>query len=80
MTDPVPDPLAADGTLRTEPAAPEATAAEAPVEAVALLQCTSVALAKAKELSGFLDTKLAEDAKRRDKGGLLAELSAENDR
>lgn len=51
-----------------------------PVEAVALLQCTSVALAKAKELSGFLDTKLAEDAKRRDKGGLLAELSAENDR
>ncbi|KAK0738426.1 ribosomal protein S5 domain 2-type protein [Schizothecium vesticola] len=51
-----------------------------PVEAVALLQCTSVALAKAKELSGLLDTKLAEDAKRRDKGGLLAELSAENDR
>ncbi|KAK4190092.1 ribosomal protein S5 domain 2-type protein [Podospora australis] len=51
-----------------------------PVEAVALLQCTNVALSRAKDFSAFLDRKLAEDAKRRDKGGLLAELSAENDR
>lgn len=51
-----------------------------PVEAVALLQCTSVALTKVKEFSTFLDGKLAEDAKRRDKGGFMAELRAENDR
>lgn len=50
------------------------------VEAVALLQCTNTALTKVKELSTLLDDKLAEDAKRRDKGGLIAELSAENDR
>ena len=50
------------------------------VEAVALLQCTGIALTKAKEFSVFLDDKLAQDAKRRDKGGLLAELSAENER
>ncbi|KAK4115339.1 ribosomal protein S5 domain 2-like protein [Canariomyces notabilis] len=51
-----------------------------PVEAVALLQCTSVALTKAKEFSALVDRKLAEDLKRRDKGGLMAELKAENDR
>lgn len=51
-----------------------------PVEAVSLLQCTNVALVKAKDMSSKLDRWLAEDARRRDKGGLLAELSAENDR
>jgi exosome complex component RRP45 len=51
-----------------------------PVEAVSLVQCTSVALQKVKELSTFLDEKLADDSKRRDKGGLMAELSAENAR
>ncbi|RYP79147.1 hypothetical protein DL771_000125 [Monosporascus sp. 5C6A] len=51
-----------------------------PVEAVMLVQCASAALTKVKELSAFLDEKLAEDSKRRDKGGLMAELSAENDR
>ncbi|KAK4231538.1 ribosomal protein S5 domain 2-type protein [Podospora fimiseda] len=51
-----------------------------PVEAVALLQCSAVSLTKVKEFSTYLDEKLAEDAKRRNKGGLLAELSAENDR
>ncbi|GAB1320435.1 3'-5'-exoribonuclease [Madurella fahalii] len=51
-----------------------------PVEAVALLQCTSVALTKAKEFSALVDRKLSEDFKRRDKGGLMAELKAENDR
>ncbi|KAH6849790.1 ribosomal protein S5 domain 2-type protein [Chaetomium sp. MPI-CAGE-AT-0009] len=40
-----------------------------PVDAVALLQCTSVALSKVKEFSDLLDTRLAEDLKRRDKGG-----------
>ncbi|KAK3995976.1 hypothetical protein QBC44DRAFT_318879 [Cladorrhinum sp. PSN332] len=51
-----------------------------PVEAVALLQCSGVALTKVKEFSTYLDEKLAEDSKKRNKGGLLAELSAENDR
>lgn len=51
-----------------------------PVDAVALLQCGTVALTKAKEFSTLVDQKLAEDVKSRDKGGLLAELSAENER
>ncbi|KAL2164403.1 hypothetical protein VTH06DRAFT_3619 [Thermothelomyces fergusii] len=52
----------------------------APVDAVALLQCTNVALTKVKEFSDLLDRKLAEDLKKRDKGGFMAELRAENDR
>jgi len=51
-----------------------------PVEAVTLLQCSSIALVKVKAISAMLDGKLAEDAKGRDKGGLIAELSAENER
>lgn len=51
-----------------------------PVEAVALLQCGAVAMEKVKWFSEYLDGKLAEDAKRRDKGGLMAQLSAENER
>lgn len=51
-----------------------------PTEAVSLLQCTNVALTKAKEFSTLVDQKLAEDVARRDKGGLMAELSAENER
>lgn len=51
-----------------------------PVEAVSLLQCTSVALTKAKDFSTMLDEKLAEDVKKRDKGGLMAELRADNER
>lgn len=52
----------------------------APVEAVLLLQCGNLALAKVREFSDLLDAKLAEDAKRKDKGGLIAQLSAENER
>jgi exosome complex component RRP45 len=51
-----------------------------PVEALSVIQCANAALQKVKELSTVLDQRLAEDAKRRDKGGLLAELSAENER
>ncbi|OTB06892.1 hypothetical protein M426DRAFT_54688 [Hypoxylon sp. CI-4A] len=51
-----------------------------PVEAATLLQCTSVALNKVKEFSTLLDQKLAQDSQGRNKGGLLAELSAENAR
>jgi exosome complex component RRP45 len=51
-----------------------------PVDAVAFLGCVQVALVKVKEISAFVSRRLEEDAKKRDKGGLLAELSAENDR
>ncbi|KAH8909795.1 hypothetical protein BR93DRAFT_419749 [Coniochaeta sp. PMI_546] len=51
-----------------------------PVEAVALIQCTQLALTAVKSFTEFLDKKLDDDFKRRNKGGLLAELSAENDR
>ncbi|KAL6697588.1 ribosomal protein S5 domain 2-type protein [Trichoderma pleuroticola] len=51
-----------------------------PIEATLIIQCAQMALAKAKEFTDLVDRKLAEDAKRRDKGGLMAELSAENER
>ena len=50
------------------------------VDAPLFIRCAQQALDKAKELTEMLDRKLAEDAKKRDKGGLMAELSAENDR
>ncbi|KAG6012828.1 hypothetical protein E4U54_007281 [Claviceps lovelessii] len=52
----------------------------ADVDAPVFVQCAQMALAKAKEFTDLVDRKLLEDAKRRDKGGLLAELKAENDR
>lgn len=51
-----------------------------PLDAPVFLQCCLLALNKAKEFTNVVDEKLAEDAKRRDKGGLMAELTAENDR
>ena len=50
------------------------------VDAVVLLRCSALAVVKVKEISNMLDSKLAEDVKRRDKGGLMAELRAENER
>lgn len=52
----------------------------AAVDAPLFIKCAQIALNKTKEFSDMLDRKLTEDAKRRDKGGLLAELSAENER
>ncbi|EON64423.1 hypothetical protein W97_03654 [Coniosporium apollinis CBS 100218] len=51
-----------------------------PIDALALLNCTNVALAKVQMLDKVIQQRLEEDAKRRDKGGLMAELSAENAR
>lgn len=52
-----------------------------PVDAVVLLNCVQVALGKVKEISAFVAKKLEEDARRRDKGGVIASLlSSENDR
>lgn len=50
------------------------------VDAPLLVQCAQTALHKAKELSDLMDARLADDAKRRDKGGFMAELRAENER
>ncbi|QPH12330.1 hypothetical protein C2857_004465 [Epichloe festucae Fl1] len=52
----------------------------ADVDAPVFVQCAQTALAKAKEMTDLVDRKLVEDGKRRDKGGLLAELKADNDR
>ena len=52
----------------------------AEVDAVTLLRCVGVAVGKAKELIGVIDRALEKDALSRDVGGLIAELSAENDR
>lgn len=50
------------------------------VDAPIFIQCLQAALAKAKQFSDLVDRVLAEDARRRNKGGLMAELTAENDR
>jgi exosome complex component RRP45 len=52
----------------------------ATVEPLALLNCTTVALQKVKEMTKYIQQRLDEDAKKRDAGGLMAELSAENAR
>ena len=52
----------------------------APVDALSMLTCTNAALEKVKEFDKFVKEKLAEDETRRDVGGLMAELSAENER
>lgn len=50
------------------------------LEPLAMLNCTTIALEKVKGLHKFVMDKIAADEKRRDAGGLMAELSAENDR
>lgn len=50
------------------------------IDALSLLQCINAALAKGKEINGIVTKKLAEDATKRDVGGLIAELRAENER
>ncbi|KAF2678208.1 hypothetical protein K458DRAFT_349074 [Lentithecium fluviatile CBS 122367] len=52
----------------------------ATVDPLALLNCTNIALQNVKTISSYIQSRLEEDAKRRDAGGLMAELSAENPR
>lgn len=52
----------------------------APVDGLSLLNCTNQALEKTKWLDKFVKGKLEEDEKKRDKGGLMAELRADNER
>ncbi|KAK4624664.1 Exosome complex component rrp45 [Fulvia fulva] len=51
-----------------------------PVDGLSILTCTNMAVEKAKMLDKLVKAQLEEDEKERDKGGLMAELSAENDR
>jgi exosome complex component RRP45 len=50
------------------------------IDALVLLKWINTALVKGKEINSMINTKLSEDATRRDIGGLIAELRAENDR
>ena len=51
------------------------------VDALALLRCINLAVGKVKELGKVIDKVLEEDAKKRDKGGIMSrELRAENER
>lgn len=50
------------------------------VDAVAMLGWIKIADEKVKVLSKMIQEKLAEDERKRDVGGLIAELSAENER
>ena len=50
------------------------------VDALTLLSCTTVAHLRAKEMAKWLSSKLKEDETRRDVGGLIAELRADNER
>jgi len=51
-----------------------------PVDALILLSCSNLALTHVVRMSKVMEEKLVEDAKKRDKGGIRAELSAENER
>lgn len=50
------------------------------VDAMAILKCTSIALQKTRDINAYIKQKLNEDTTKRDVGGLIAELRAENER
>jgi len=52
----------------------------APVDGLSVIGCTSKALEKVKVLDALVKARLEEDERKRDAGGLMAELSAENER
>lgn len=52
----------------------------APVDGFNIINWTNKALPHVQQLSDLIKQRLEEDAKERDGGGLMAELSAENDR
>jgi exosome complex component RRP45 len=51
-----------------------------PVDALSMLTCTNMALERVKAFDKLVKEMLAEDERKRDAGGLMAELSAENER
>lgn len=52
----------------------------APVDGLSMLTATNAALERAKVFDRLVRDRLAEDEKARDRGGVMAELSAENER
>ncbi|KHO00705.1 3' exoribonuclease [Metarhizium album ARSEF 1941] len=52
----------------------------ADVDAPIFVRCARLALERVEAFTDLVDRRLAEDGKRRDKGGLMAELKADNDR
>ena len=50
------------------------------VDALTLLSCINIASLKAKEMADIISMKLKADESRRDVGGFIAELRAENER
>lgn len=51
-----------------------------PVDGMNVMSCMNTALEKVKMLDQFVKAKLDEDEKRRDAGGVMAELRADNAR
>ena len=51
-----------------------------PVDALSLLNCTSIGLTRVKEITEVISKRLEEDMTSQELGGLIAELSAENER
>ena len=51
-----------------------------PSEALTLLRCVEVAVGKVKDIGRVVEEALERDRRRRDEGGLMKELSAENER
>ena len=52
----------------------------APVDGLSMLTCINAAWERAKGFDELVKKRLAEDERRRDVGGLMAELRAENER
>lgn len=52
----------------------------ASVDVLTLLKCADVASVKVQEITGLISARLGEDSQSRNVGGLMIELSAENDR
>ena len=50
------------------------------IDAIVMLRCVELAVKKVKELVALVDRAIEQDTKARDQGGLMAELSAENER
>lgn len=57
-----------------------AKAGGVPVDPLVVMDCVGKALPHVKRMTNYIQGKLEEDQRRRDKGGLMAELSAENER
>lgn len=51
-----------------------------PIDGISMLTCTNAALTRVKALDKLVTDALDEDERRQDAGGLMAELSAENER